>query len=320
LAGIPGISAYCQIGISTDTLSVEVDMPAIADGILVGDIDDSNGAFQKFGRLECWGELVSDPRGIIWAEKAMATAENDEEEAGARPNTKSPIPTADLSWPTMLTAKCREKGQHMLYNDGIIDVPCLCKACKSSPPPSATKKMQLQWVLRPTPPSTDLSQIPVKDRISTAAGAHGIVALTKFHKEVWRADTYNCLLHPDAYLSDCLMKEILDKFSLLNLKSVDLASILVPYKHLKNQEHNLFRLLMTLQVDFDRLAAEQKAKTAAKRKATAAMKAAGKEVVRAQQLVVAGEDESTTEGEDKNDTDSEDPGSNIASPSHQQVL
>jgi len=162
-------------------------------------------------------------------------------------------------------------------------------------------------------------QIPVKDRISTAARAHGIVALTKFRKEVWRADTSNCLLHPDAYLSDRLMKEILDKFSLL--KSVDrVASILAPHERLKNQEHNLFRLLMTFQVDFDRLAAEKKAKTAAKRKATAATKAAGKEVVPAQQLVVAGEDESTTEGEDENDSDSEDPGSNIAGPSHQPAL
>jgi len=84
LAGIPGISAYCQIGIGTDTLSVGVDMPAIADGILVGDIDDSDEAFQKFGRLGRCAELVSDPRGIVYttpatleaAEKTMATADN----------------------------------------------------------------------------------------------------------------------------------------------------------------------------------------------------------------------------------------------------
>ena len=51
LAGIPGTSDYCQIGIGTDTLSVGVDMPAIADAILIGDVDDSDEAFQKFGRL-----------------------------------------------------------------------------------------------------------------------------------------------------------------------------------------------------------------------------------------------------------------------------
>ena len=47
LAGIPGSADYCQIGIGTDTLSVGVDMPAIEDGILIGDIKDSDEAFQK---------------------------------------------------------------------------------------------------------------------------------------------------------------------------------------------------------------------------------------------------------------------------------
>jgi hypothetical protein len=123
LAGIPGKSAYCQIGIGTDTLSVGVDMPAIADGILVGDIDDSDEAFQKFGRLGRRLGLVLNPRGIVYtspvaleaAKQVMAATKYDEVE-----NSKTPIPVTDLSWPTMLTAKCKTKGQHMLYNEGII--------------------------------------------------------------------------------------------------------------------------------------------------------------------------------------------------------
>jgi hypothetical protein len=51
LAGTPGSANYCQIGIGMDTLSVGVDMPAIDDGLLIGDIEDSDGAFQKWGNL-----------------------------------------------------------------------------------------------------------------------------------------------------------------------------------------------------------------------------------------------------------------------------
>jgi hypothetical protein len=47
-----------------------------------------------------------------------------------------------------------------------------------------------------------------------AVREHGIVILTKFCKDVWRADIRNSLFHPEAYLSDRLIKEILDKFSI----------------------------------------------------------------------------------------------------------
>jgi hypothetical protein len=59
-------------------------MPAIADGILVGDIDDSDEAFQKFGQLgQCLG-LILNPRGIVYttpmaleaAKQAMAAAKH----------------------------------------------------------------------------------------------------------------------------------------------------------------------------------------------------------------------------------------------------
>jgi hypothetical protein len=46
---VPGSSTFCQIGIGTDTLSVGVDMPGIADALLVGDIDDADEGFQKLG-------------------------------------------------------------------------------------------------------------------------------------------------------------------------------------------------------------------------------------------------------------------------------
>jgi hypothetical protein len=147
LAGIPGTSDYCQIGIGTDTLSVGVDMPAIADAILVGDVDDSDEAFQKFGRLARRAGLVINPRGIVYttlaaleaAERAIAAAEKEEEDDRPSSKTKPHPSTTDLSWPTMLTIKCKEQGQHNLYNCDVVDAPCFCSKCRSAPPNVSAK-------------------------------------------------------------------------------------------------------------------------------------------------------------------------------------
>jgi hypothetical protein len=56
LAGIPGSNLFCQIGIGTDTLFVGVDMLTIQDGLIIGDVKDSDEAFQKWG---CLGRLKS---------------------------------------------------------------------------------------------------------------------------------------------------------------------------------------------------------------------------------------------------------------------
>ena len=102
--------------------------------------------------------------------------------------------------------------------------------------------------------------------------AIGVAILTKFHKDVWHTDTSNFLLHPKAYVSDCLMKEILDKFLLLQSLKV-VMEILAPYLHLQNQEHTLWGILKALWVDFNRFAVEKKAETTAKCKATVTAKA-----------------------------------------------
>ena len=137
LASIPGMSDYCQISIGTDTLSVGVDMPAIADAILISDVDNSDKAFQKFGRLAWHAGLVVNPRGTIYmtpaaleaAKRAIAAAKTKEEDIRPNSKTKFPLSTTDLSWPTMLTIKCNEQGQRELYNCGVVDAVCSCKKC-----------------------------------------------------------------------------------------------------------------------------------------------------------------------------------------------
>jgi len=85
------------------------------------------------------------------------------------------------------------------------------------------------------------------DRISLRACSHGEHILANFRKEVWRADTSNCLFPPEAYLSDRLIKEILDRFlQLISLKAVKI--FLQPYERLKHQEHGLFNVLQALKI------------------------------------------------------------------------
>jgi hypothetical protein len=183
LAGVPGTSAYCQIAIGTDTLSVGVDMLAIADAILVGDVEDSDEAFQKFGRLARRLGLVLNPRGIVYttaaaleaAEQVMAAAEIDEDGSLS-------LSVTDLSWPPMLVTKCKEKAQDTLYNKGLVNSLCFCVRCISFPPRvvkdhcncSGCIPENIPNISKVPPPPTDLSQIPMKDRISTVARTHGV--------------------------------------------------------------------------------------------------------------------------------------------------
>lgn len=109
LAGTPGSANYCQIGIGTDTLSVGVDMLAIDDGLLIGDIEDSDEAFQKWGRLGRLAGKNANSRGIVYTtaaaleseKKALAAAELEVEvnaaavAAGGKP--QSIKPDVDLS-------------------------------------------------------------------------------------------------------------------------------------------------------------------------------------------------------------------------------
>jgi hypothetical protein len=138
------------------------------------------------------------------------------------------------------------------------------------------------------------------NRISSQARSHGEEILTKYRKEIWRADTSNCLFPPEVYLPDCLIKEILDRFSqLISLEAVEI--FLRPYERLRHHEHGLFNILTALKVDFDVLAAVKKAETAAKRKATKATKAAEKRAEMGAEAQAQGTAELTREDSDIDD-------------------
>jgi hypothetical protein len=224
LAGIPGSSSYCQIGIGTDTLSVGVDMPVIADRLIIRDVEDSDEAFQKWGRLGRLKKLGYHSRGIVYttalaiesAKQALAAAKVEAQAvaaalaAGRKPKTYA-LETADLSWPTMFCAKCKTKAQYKLYNQGVIDEPCTWAACTADPLQpfdldgpcncSGCVPENISPLVKPPPPATILSTIPPADRISAVARAHGEVVLTGFRKDVWRADkaNYICIWSRDIH-------------------------------------------------------------------------------------------------------------------------
>lgn len=241
LSGNPGSDQpglYCQIAIGMDTLSVGVDMPAIEDRILIGDVDDSDEAFQKWGRLGCCWRLITNPHGIIYttaavhkaAEVVIAAANPDEDEvlewsAVLSKKKNPPAAITDLSWPMMLVTKCKSGAQNGLYNMGIVGVPCACSVCWNTPDllPSVTNCNCSGCVpksIQPPPqcplPPTILSMILTSQCISIRAWEHGEKALLSFCKEVWQGNTSNHFLTPDIYLPDKLIKDILDHFLLLD--------------------------------------------------------------------------------------------------------
>jgi hypothetical protein len=289
LAGIPGSNLFCRIGIGTDTLSVGVDMPAIQDGLIIGDVEDSDEAFQKWGRLGRLKSLGFSSRGIVYttasaiesAKQALAAAEVEAQAgaaalaAGGKPKTHA-LETVDLSWPTMLCAKCKTKAQYELYNQGVIDEPCTCTACTTDPLQpfdpdgpcncSGCVPENISPLVKPPPPPTILSIIPPADRISAVARAHGEVVLAGFRKDVWRADKANYIFGPEIYMPDKLIKEVLDRWSQLDSPAA-VTRFLAPYPRLCSFDGQLFDLMEVMQVEFDRLDAEKKAEMAAKRKA-----------------------------------------------------
>ena len=79
-------------------------MPAISDVVLVGEIDDLDEAFQKIGRTGRQGDLVSNPRGIIYmtpaaceaAAQALARAAAEAEVAATATGRKLQVYPADV--------------------------------------------------------------------------------------------------------------------------------------------------------------------------------------------------------------------------------
>jgi hypothetical protein len=166
----------------------QIPFPAISDAVLVGEIDDSDEAFQKIGRTGRQWDLVSNPRGIIYttpvvceaAVQALTRAAAEAEVAATATSRKLQVYPADvdLSWPTIIHAKCKKMAQHKLYNEGVVDVPCTCFSCaaKLTIPIdddicncSGCIPETIPPIPKPPTPPTVLSTIPHSDRISAQA-------------------------------------------------------------------------------------------------------------------------------------------------------
>jgi hypothetical protein len=108
-------------------------------------------------------------------------------------------------------------------------------------------------------------------------------------------DTLNCMLPPEVYLLDRLIKEILDQFSqLISLEAV--KAFINPHKHLMHQEHHLFSFLQTLKFDFDSFVAAKKVEIADKHRVAAAMRAVGRRAEKSAEQAAQNTADLTEEG------------------------
>jgi hypothetical protein len=93
--------------------------------------------------------------------------------------------------------------------------------------------------------------------------SHGEVVLAGFYKDIWKVDKANYIFGPEIYMPDEPIKELLDHWSQLDSPAA-ITHFLAPYLWSCSFDGQLFDLMEVMQVKFDHMDAEKKAKMAAK--------------------------------------------------------
>ncbi|KAI0353617.1 hypothetical protein OH77DRAFT_1553273 [Trametes cingulata] len=127
-----------QIIVATASFMVGLDLPNIADVVVVGNLANADEHIQWQGRAGRAPGLVRDPRFITYVtKKAMQTARalcdgktpRAEKPAGGGKKTASVH--MELSMARLLLAPCVTAMQNVLYDNPVHDRPCSCRRCAS---------------------------------------------------------------------------------------------------------------------------------------------------------------------------------------------
>ncbi|KAK7015999.1 ATP-dependent DNA helicase Q1 [Favolaschia claudopus] len=286
---------YCQIIVGTDALSVGVAMKGRVDAVEVGELQNSNDALQKMGRVNR-DKTSTDARGLIYvsaaarkhAEKVLAEA------AAGTMKLKPGASPPDLTFPKLIVAKCKTVAINDIYNNPTTDPRCSCPTCQDNSHPLAPSSCNCSGCIPenlPALPATARAskvntKIPKSRRLSRLQKSHGTKRLLQLRTEFWRDSSQSpasWMLPPSYFLSDQLIAGLLDNFVLL--KTVDEIK-----QHLRFPDHllpclpRILEVLVELNPQFTAIAAARKAENAANR-------AKGK-------LVEESEEEDDYEGDD----------------------
>jgi hypothetical protein len=189
----------CLITIGTDTMSVGVDLSCIQDTLIIGDLEDVDDQFQKFGWVGHNRAHITDAQGILYlGPGAEDSAKRIVEAKRAGDNRKlRKGDTMDISVAEMVLASCKVDEQNHQYNNPTDETPCHCLTCHEHPPPSRVQPCncsrcmpEIASVAEPAKAtSKPISSILKSWCLTKAMQKLGTHILTEFQLAVWeRAD------------------------------------------------------------------------------------------------------------------------------------
>ncbi|KAF7800028.1 hypothetical protein EIP86_011271 [Pleurotus ostreatoroseus] len=219
-----------HILIATDCLMVGVDFPNVQDVVIVGEPAELDEEEQKKGRAARDRTVVPKGRGILYyTQNAMKTAHQIVKKAGNQKNK----PSMGVSMARMLLAPCKTQEQNILYDNPISDTPCTCNTCQLHPPAPALSTCDCSGCMpeddvdAPRMRRKTANPIPRKQRLTRKMRTVGTKTLVELRLTMHRSYTDGSrafFLPPDVFLPDPTIKQILDRFALIQTQD-DLAEM-----------------------------------------------------------------------------------------------
>jgi hypothetical protein len=281
--------AYCQITIGTDTMSVGVDLSCVEDVIVIGEPEDVDDLFQKFGRVGRNKELVTNARAILYLGQGAVESAHRIVEASAGNGTIKKTDTMDISVAKMVVASCKVDEQNHQYDNPVDETPCTCHSCQEHPPRPRARPCNCSGCMPENLPVQEPAQhavvnpgsdIPRSKRLTKPMRTIGASKLAEFRLQLWNnADEKQFgMLPPPIFFPDADIKQVLNRFSLLTTTE-ELANLLRHNNYLLNDFDSLFVVVCDLQKEFDVIRLANKEKARVGRLAKKAAKKAEKDFV-----------------------------------------
>ncbi len=221
-----------QVIIATASFMVGLDLPNIADIVIVGNLVSADEHVQWEGRPGRDPTAVRDARCITYVtKKSMQTARALlDGKAVTKPvgGKKGGAVQMELSMARLLLAPCATAAQDELYKNPAVDPPCACAQCTATTVaiPSSPCRCSGCVPEEDLPPRArkrrTMNPVPPKQRLIETMRKKGKRELEKLRLEIYRMDdsAANRALPPDVYLPDITIKLILDRFALLDSPSM----------------------------------------------------------------------------------------------------
>ncbi|KAI1787621.1 P-loop containing nucleoside triphosphate hydrolase protein, partial [Ganoderma leucocontextum] len=222
-----------QIIVATASFMVGLDLPNIADVVIIGALVSADEHIQWEGRPGRDPAIVKDARCITYVTKktvqtarALLDGKTPPGSKKSTPGKKKPTVQMEMSMVRLLLAKCATAEQNILYSNPAVDPPCSCPRCSTlassvaNPPPCRCSGCLPEDDPPPAPPRkrTDMNPVSRKQRLTRPMRAVGVKKLQATRMSIYRKmdSAAARALPPEMFFPDTTIKLILDRFALID--------------------------------------------------------------------------------------------------------